>query len=102
MRLADLDNRRIAILGAGREGQAAYHWLRSNVQCGALTIFAESSADPGFAESLKQDDHLFVEPLSAARLRSFDVLIRSPGISPYRKPLLEAQNAGVHITTPSR
>jgi len=34
-------------------------------------------------------------------LKSFDVVIKSPGISPYKSPLPEAQAAGVHFTSSS-
>jgi len=101
MRLAELADRRIAILGAGREGQAAYAWLRARMPHLALTLIAESPADPQFLESLESDDIVHVEPLTGDRLRTFDVLIRSPGISPYREPLRAASDAGVRITTPS-
>jgi len=101
MQLADLEAARIAILGAGREGQASYAWLRGNTRAKALTLIAESPPDSEFVQKLDPGDQLLVEPLSAARLRTFDVLIRSPGISPYREPLREASQAGVRITTPS-
>ncbi len=101
MHLADLETGKIAILGAGREGQSAYNWLRGRLPQQALTLIAESPADPVFAKTLRPADRLLVEPLTAARLRSFDVLIRSPGISIYREALREAADAGVRITTPS-
>lgn len=101
MSLADLEVARIAILGAGREGQAAYAWLRKRLPHTALTLLVESTADPVFTGSLRPGDRLFHEPLNAARLRSFDLLIRSPGISLYRQPLRAALDAGVRITTAS-
>ena len=99
--LAALKAARIAILGAGREGQATYAWLRGKLKTKALTVIAESPADPEFVNRLERGDQLLVEPLCVERLRTFDVLIRSPGISPYREPLSAALDAGVRITTPS-
>jgi UDP-N-acetylmuramoylalanine--D-glutamate ligase len=40
-------------------------------------------------------------PPDAAALSRFDVVIKSPGISPYREPYLSAQQAGVHFTSAS-
>ncbi len=99
--LADLQAARIGILGAGREGQAVYVWLCKRLPHKALTLLVESPADPVFVDSLRPGDRLLQEPLSGARLRSFDVLIRSPGISLYREPLRAALDAGVRITTAS-
>ncbi len=101
MWLADLEAARMAILGAGREGQAAYAWLRKTLPHKALTLLVESPADPAFLGCLRPGDCLVHEALNAARLQSFDMLIRSPGISIYRQPLRAALDAGVRITTAS-
>lgn len=99
MQIAELERARIAILGTGREGRSAYNWLRTNLPRKALTLIAESQTDPGFAKTLGRDDQLLIEPLNGTRLKTFDVLIRSPGISIYREPIREAIAAGVRVTT---
>ncbi len=106
MQLAELTGKRIAILGAGREGQAAHAWLRARLPEVELTILAEAPAEDAFAHSLQLHDtqtrdSLIIEPFTAARLRAFDVVVRSPGISPYRKELQAALAAGLRSTTPS-
>jgi len=106
MKLAELAGKRIAILGAGREGQAAHAWLRARMPSAELTILAEAPAEAAFAQGLQLHDtqsrnSLIIEPFTAARLGSFDVLVRSPGISPYREALQAAFAAGVRCTTPS-
>lgn len=97
----ELKNVRICILGAGREGQAAYAWLQKNLPDTRLTLLAESPADPDFAARLRAKDRLIIEPITERRLLEFDVLIRSPGISPHRQPMKAALSAGVKVTTPS-
>lgn len=92
---------RIAILGIGREGQAARRYLRAIDPDLRLTLISEAPPEPGFAERLKECDRLYTGPLSDAGLENFDVLVRSPGVSPYRKSLGNARAAGVRITTPS-
>ena len=46
-------------------------------------------------------DRVICGPLSRVALEGYDLLIRSPGISPYRQSLQHAKSAGVEITTPS-
>ncbi len=101
MKRADLIDRKVGILGLGREGQAAREYLRSVVPELGLTLICESQPDRAIAAQLGEKDRLITGPLSAARLEQFDLLIRSPGISPYRSSLQAARNAGVEITTPS-
>jgi len=91
----------IAILGAGREGLAAADYLRSLSPEIKLTLISEPPAGTTLKEQLHRNDHLVVCPLSEAQLDRFDLLIRSPGISPYRAELQQAQSAGVKFTTPS-
>jgi len=101
MQLHELEGRRLAILGAGREGRATYTWLRSRLPTTVLAVIAESPADPGFAAALAEGDDLFIEPLCVNRLKSFEVLVRSPGISAYRSELRSTRALGVEVTTPS-
>ncbi len=101
MLIQELRGQRIAILGAGREGQAAYHWLKDRLPDTALHLFVETPADPGFVKQLAPEDSLQEGSLDEAPLDSFDVLLRSPGISPYRPAMKRAKDAGVRMTSPS-
>ena len=98
---ADLQDLDIAILGVGREGQAAREYLRSLFPGLRLTLIAESAPDRVFAAQLNTLDRLVIGPLADAGLEQFDLLLRSPGISPYRQSLRRAVSAGVLITSPS-
>jgi len=94
---SELAGRDIAILGAGREGRSALSWLRRQFPDTPLTVYDER------AVSLEPDPLTTVVegPLEAERLRKHDVLIRSPGISPYRPALRLARAAGVRCTSAS-
>ena len=92
---------RIAILGIGREGQVAWRHLREHYPGRHLTLIAEAPPDPEFSEQLMEKDSLLIGPLSEAGLNSFDVLVRSPGISLYRNSIQQAIENGVKIVTPS-
>jgi UDP-N-acetylmuramoylalanine--D-glutamate ligase len=101
VRQADLIGRKIGILGLGREGQAAREFLRSVVPELELALISEAPPERSVAAQLGEKDRLITGPLSGARLEQFDLLVRSPGISPYRSSIQAAMQAGVAITTPS-
>ena len=97
--LADLD---IAILGAGREGQAAWRCLRQQFPGKRITVYDERPEgdfeDTAFTEPL---DRLVCGAFEPELLSSHDVLIRSPGISPYRDDLAGLDQSGVRFTSAS-
>jgi UDP-N-acetylmuramoylalanine--D-glutamate ligase len=87
VRISALDGQRVALWGWGREGRAAYDALRANTVgkqrfAGELTLFC-SAAEAEAARALG-DPLLSVETeATGERLAAFDVVIKSPGISPY-------------------
>ena len=101
MKPAELEGRKIGILGIGREGQSAREYLRSICPGIELDLISEEPPDRLFAGQLGDQDRLFTGPLSQLRLERYDLLVRSPGISLYRESIQQALSAGVEITTPS-
>jgi UDP-N-acetylmuramoylalanine--D-glutamate ligase len=101
MPAADLRHSRVAILGTGREGRAAWRHLRAVHPGIQLVLIDENPPDPGFLQQLTAEDQVLTGPLDAAGLAGFDFLVRSPGISPYRNCIREALAAGVIVTSPS-
>jgi UDP-N-acetylmuramoyl-L-alanine---L-glutamate ligase len=101
MRLAELAGLRVAILGFGREGRAAWQALRQRHPDQQLSLFC-GAAEAAAAQAL-QDPLLRIHagPYSAAALAEFDVVIKSPGISPYRAPVAELLAAGVRLISGS-
>lgn len=96
--MADLDGKRVAIWGFGREGRAAITAIRSRLPQLPLTLFcseAETAAASSFDPSLVVHGQ---EP-DAIALSSFDVVVKSPGISAYKPALVAAQEAGVRVTS---
>jgi UDP-N-acetylmuramoylalanine--D-glutamate ligase len=83
VRISELDGQRVALWGWGRESRAAHAALRSRLPTLAMTaICNEAEAtdvialnDPLLQPSLRAD---------ADALSAYDVVIKSPGISPYR------------------
>ena len=83
MRISQLDDRRVALWGWGREGRASWRAIRSRLPQLPLTLFC-STAEATEAQALG-DPQLTVETeATASRLSAFDVVVKSPGISPYR------------------
>ena len=101
MRKADLIGRKVGILGLGREGRAAREYFRSVMPELELALICETPPDRAVAAQLGENDRLITGPLSKARLERFDLLVRSPGISPYRPSVQAAMQAGVEITSAS-
>lgn len=93
-RLADLAGQRIALIGYGREGEAAERVLRKRVPDAALHVFAERppESDP--------PSECTVAPLAVAPDR-FDRVIRSPGVPLNHPGLAACRDAGLPMTTSS-
>jgi len=86
---------RIALWGWGREGRAAYRALRARSSI-PLTLFC-TEAETADAQTLN-DPALHIETeASAAALSAFDLVIKSPGISPYRREAHDAAARGTRF-----
>ncbi|MCD7099327.1 UDP-N-acetylmuramoyl-L-alanine--D-glutamate ligase [Stenotrophomonas sp. MMGLT7] len=83
MRISQLEGRRVALWGWGREGHAAFRAIHARLPRLPLTLFcrpdeaAAAQADAGGALAIETE-------ASAAALSRFEVVVKSPGISPYR------------------
>lgn len=95
---SELEGRRVALWGLGREGRAAWRAIRARFPDLPLTVFCPQ-AEHAEAAALG-DPHLLLrgEP-GAEALAAFEVVIKSPGISAYRPELLAAAAAGTRFTS---
>jgi UDP-N-acetylmuramoylalanine--D-glutamate ligase len=106
--LASLRGRRVALWGWGREGRAAYAALRSVADVpspasvaeglfpSSLTLFC-TAAEAADAQATG-DPRLRIETdPTGERLSAFEVVIKSPGISPYRAEALTAAQRGTRF-----
>jgi UDP-N-acetylmuramoylalanine--D-glutamate ligase len=84
MKLADLAAARVAIWGFGREGRSALKAIHSRFPEKTVTVYCNAEE----AKSLREDERAVADTLSpdAEDLTLFDVIIKSPGISPYKAP----------------
>lgn len=94
--IAKLDGLRVALWGWGREGRAAYGAIRRRLPALPLTLLC-SAAEADEAHAL--DDALLTAETgaSAERLSAFDVVVKSPGISPYKPEAMEAARRGTRF-----
>jgi len=97
MRISALEGRRVALWGFGREGRAALAALRRRFPDQLLTVFcpAAEHATAALADARLQ----LREAPTATELCAFDVVIKSPGISPYLAPADAALANGAHFTS---
>lgn len=96
MRISQLDERRVALWGWGREGRAAWKAIRSRLPLLPLTLFC-LPAEVADAQATG-DALLTIEAdVDAERLSAFDVVVKSPGISPYRSEALAAAGRGTQF-----
>lgn len=75
-------NKKIAIIGAGIEGLDAQKFLKKK---GAKVTILDQKEGDDYLDDLER----------------FDIIVRSPGVYPYKKELLKAKKNGVRITTPT-
>ena len=93
MRISELEGKRIAIWGYGREGRAALAALRWKLPRQPITVFC--SADEAAAIAAMEDPGLDIDTApDAGKLAAFEIVIKSPGISPYTSPAADAALMG--------
>ena len=96
MRISQLEGKRVALWGWGREGRAAFHALRERLPGLPLTLFCPEAeaegvrAETGGALQVETD-------ATGAALSRFDVVVKSPGISPYKPEAQQALEQGTQF-----
>jgi len=98
MRFADLEGRRVAVWGFGREGRAAIHALRQRCPQLSLVLFC-SAGEVDAARAFDGALEVVAGEPDAAALAQFDVVVKSPGVSAYKPALLAAQARGTAVTS---
>jgi UDP-N-acetylmuramoylalanine--D-glutamate ligase len=96
VRISQLEGKRVALWGWGREGRAAFGVLQHRLPSLPLTLFcpeaeaAAARAETAGALAVRSD-------VTGAALAAFEVVIKSPGISPYGEAALHAAAAGTQF-----
>lgn len=82
MRISQLEGKRVALWGWGREGRAAFAVLQARLPSLPLTLFCPTAEGAAALAETAGRLQVCSEPDGDA-LAAFDVVIKSPGISPY-------------------
>lgn len=93
MRISQLEGKRVALWGWGREGRAAYLAIRSRLPALPLTLFC-NEAEAVEATALKDALLTITQDVTAKNLAAHQVVIKSPGISPYGEAAQDAAANG--------
>jgi UDP-N-acetylmuramoyl-L-alanine---L-glutamate ligase len=98
MRAGDLGAARVAIWGLGREGRAAIQFLRAHHPNLPLLLLddAEDAPPPRGFDDI---DYAFGRQAIARALDRIDVLVKSPGVSLYRREIETARQKGAAVTS---
>lgn len=91
-----LDGRRIALWGWGREGRAAHRALRRRLPDLPLTLFC-AAGEVDDARALGDALLTIDTTVDADRLSAFELVIKSPGISPYAPEASAAAERGTRF-----
>ena len=99
MRAADIGTQRVAVWGLGREGRAAIAFLRQRHP--SLPLLVLDDAQDGRAlEGLGAGiEYVFGVDRIAGALDKIDIIVKSPGVSLYRREIQVARAAGTHVTS---
>jgi UDP-N-acetylmuramoylalanine-D-glutamate ligase len=81
MRLTDLRDRNIAVIGAGREAASVIRALAKHAPSANVRVLDENAQPDATIEGIA------VERFSGDKLEQADFIIKSPGVSPYRPEL---------------
>jgi UDP-N-acetylmuramoylalanine--D-glutamate ligase len=99
MRAADIGAQRVAIWGLGREGRAAIAFLRQRHPSLPLLVLndTENGHRPdGLGAGV---EYAFGVDRIAGALANIDIIVKSPGVSLYRREIQAAWAAGTHVTS---
>ncbi len=102
MPISDLEGKHVAIMGFGTEGRAALRLLHDSLQHSRISVLEENTA---FIQQQAELKDAFPEVdfrsggAAFHALEQYDVIIKSPGISPYRAELKAATASGTQLTS---
>ena len=102
MRIADLKGINLAVYGLGKEGRSLLPAIAQRLPGQVLTVLNDTPLNEEETQWLKQFPQVKIDGATVEKLCQFAVIIKSPGISPYRPTLQQAKAQGVIFTSATR
>jgi UDP-N-acetylmuramoylalanine--D-glutamate ligase len=96
LEISQLDGRRVALWGWGREGRAAWRAIRTRLPALPMTLFC-SATEAADVRALGDALLATETDATAERLSAFDIVVKSPGISPYKPEAIAAAGRGTRF-----
>ncbi|MCX7042376.1 MAG: Mur ligase family protein [Gammaproteobacteria bacterium] len=96
MKISELEGKAVAIWGYGREGRAALAALRWRLPRQSITVFC-SDAEAETLRAMEDPNLVIATEVDGEKLAAFEVVIKSPGISPYTSPAVDAALHGTQF-----
>jgi UDP-N-acetylmuramoylalanine--D-glutamate ligase len=95
---ADIGTQRVAVWGLGREGRAAIRFLRQRHPSLPLLVLDDGYGPPpdGLGSGI---EYAFGVDRIAGALANIDIIVKSPGVSLYRREIQAARAAGTQVTS---
>ena len=99
MRAADIGTQRVAVWGLGREGRAAIAFLRQRHPSLPLLVLDDAEDGRASEDFGAGIEYAFGPHRIAGALDNIDIIVKSPGVSLYRREIQAARAAGTHVTS---
>jgi len=99
VRIRELKGRKVALWGFGREGRATLRWLHKHLPDLPLTVLNDNPLPPNTGTAENENVRFLTGTKATDAIPSYDIIIKSPGISIYRPEVSDAQANGVCFTS---
>lgn len=99
----NFSKKNIAILGFGIEGESAAKFLLKQVnKIWVFDVRSEDQFEKGKIEEFKNEGVIFQFDSYPQDFSSFDLVVRSPGISPLSAVIEKIKKKGIEVTSPTK
>jgi len=99
MRIREFEGRKVALWGFGREGRATLQWLHKRLPELPLAVLNDTPLPPETELAENGNVRFLAGAKAVDAIPSYEIIIKSPGISLYRPEVINAKAQGVCFTS---